>query len=85
MVTFRHRDRMAIFTEILRTTRDSREGKKKTNIMQSVHLNHPQANKYLNLLLTKDLICLDSEDRYKPTKKGLELIKNLESLDLSVK
>lgn len=76
------RDRMAIFAEILRTTKDSRRGKRKTEIMRSVNLNYHQANKYLHWLLVNGLLHLDSEDRYKTTKKGLELIETLESLDL---
>ena len=82
MSTFTRRDRLTIFAEILKAAKDSGEGKNKTNIMQSVNLNGPQANKYLHLLLMNGLIYLDGKDRYKPTEKGLELIKTLESLDL---
>lgn len=85
MSTFRHRDRMTIFAEILKTTKESRNGKKKTNIMRSANLNYHQANKYLHLLLVNGLLCLDSDDRYKPTKKGLEFVTNLESLNLRLK
>ena len=85
MSTFKHRARLTVFAEILKVTRESSEGKKKTDIMRSVNLNHPQADKYLNLLLTNKLLCLDNEDRYKPTKKGLKLARTLESLNLRLK
>jgi predicted transcriptional regulator len=85
MPTFKHRARLTVFAEILKVTRESSDGRKKTDIMRSVNLNHPQADKYLNLLLTNNLLCLDNEDRYKPTKKGLKLVKTLESLNLRLK
>jgi len=85
MSIFMHRDRLTVFAEILKITKEFREGKTKTEIVRSVNLNYPQASRYLNLLLTNGLLCLDSEDRYKPTEKGLELIRTLESLDLKLK
>ena len=85
MSTFRHRDRMTIFAEILKTTKESKRGEKKTNIMHSVHLNYYQANKYLHLLLINGFLYIDSADRYKTTKKGLEFIKTLETLNLRIK
>jgi len=85
MSKFTHRDRLTILAEILKTTNESGKGKSKTNIMQSVNLNYHQANKYLRLLLINKLLCIDSKDRYKPTKKGLELIRTLESHNLTLK
>lgn len=85
MSTFMRRGRLTIFAEILKTTKDSARGKKKIDIMRSVNLNHPQVNKYLHLLLINGLLSLNSEHRYKITKKGLEIIKTLESLNLSLK
>jgi len=84
MLTLRHRDRATIFAEILRTT-NSERGKKKTDIMRSVNLNYHQVNKYLRLLLINGLLCVDTDDRYKPTKKGLEIIEKLESLNSELK
>ena len=85
MSTFTHRDRLTILAEILKTINESKKGKSKTNIMQSANLNYHQANKYLRLLLINRLLYLNSEDRYKPTKKGLELIRTLESQNLTLK
>ena len=82
MLTLRHRDRATIFAEILKTTGESERGKKKTDIMRSVNLNYSQASKYLRLLLINGLLCLDAENRYKLTKRGLEIIRRLESLSL---
>jgi len=84
MLTLRHRDRATIFAEILKTTKSER-GKKKTDIMRSVNLNYYQVNKYLRLLLINGLLCVDTDERYKPTKKGLEIIEKLESLNSELK
>lgn len=81
MSTFRHRSRLTIFADILKTTKESREGKNKTDIMLSANLNSSQANKYLDLLLINGFLRLDTKDRYKITKKGLEFIRTLESLN----
>ncbi len=81
MSTVRHRDRMTIIAEILKTTKESKGGKKKTDIMRSINLNYPQANRYLRFLLSNGYLSLNSEDRYKITKKGLEFMRNLESLN----
>jgi len=72
---------MTIITEILKWTKESKEGIRKTNIMWNVNLNYPQVNRYLRFLLTNGYLCLDSEDRYKITEKGLEFMKTLESLN----
>lgn len=85
MSTTMYRDRLTIFAEILKTTKESKIGKKKTNIMRSVNLNYTQANKYLNLLLINGLLYLDSNNRYRTTKKGLELVTSIESLNLKLK
>jgi len=84
MLTLRHRDRATIFAEILKATKSER-GKKKTDIMRSVNLNYHQINKYLRLLLINGLLCVDTDERYKPTKKGLEIIEKLESLNSELK
>jgi len=85
MSTFTRRDRLTIFAEILKTTEGSSNGENKTNIMRSVHLSYPQAIRYLNLLLINDLLRRDSDDRYKPTKKGLDFIRTLKSHNLDSK
>ena len=85
MSTFRYRARLAIFAEILKMTKESKKGKKKADIVRSVNLSYPQANKVLNLLLTNGLLRLDNENTYKPTKKGLKLIRTFESLNLVLK
>jgi predicted transcriptional regulator len=82
MPIFRHRDRTTILAEILKTTKESERGKTKTNIVQSVNLNYHQVNKYLQLLLVNGLLYKEKDDRYKPTKRGLEIMKNLERLNL---
>lgn len=69
MSTFARRDRLTILAEILKTTKESKRGKEKTDIMRGANLNCHQADKYLHLLLINGLLHLDSEDRHKTTKK----------------
>jgi len=85
MSTFRHRARLAIFAEILKATKESRKGKKKVDIVRIVNLSYPQADKFLNLLLANGLLRVDSENTYKPTEKGLKLIRAFESLNLKLR
>jgi len=83
--TFEKRDRVTIFMDILKSTRDSRKGKKKTQIIQSANLSHYQANKYLHLLLVNGLLFVDGEDRYRVTDRGAHFVKTLEALHLTLK
>ena len=83
MPVFKHRDRLTIFAQILKTTSNSKKGSTKTDIVKNVNLSYAQADKFLSLLLTQDVLCLDM-DRYKPTKKGLKLMKNIKSLNLGL-
>lgn len=82
---FKHRSRVTIIKDILRSTHGSRRGSKKTQIMQSANLNYYQANKYLRLLMINGLLHVDNEDRYRVTDRGLEFVEILESLHLELR
>jgi len=82
---FRYRDRVTIVADILETVRNEPKGKTKTSIMRGANLNFAQANRYLELLLLRGFITeidpMRSQElaRYKPTKKGLQLVSILET------
>jgi len=84
MPIFKQRDRFTVFAEILKTTSKSKEGRTKTDIVKSANLSYAQANKFLSFLLTEGLLRLNMKNRYKPTKKGLEFMNNLKSLNLGL-
>ena len=84
MPIFKQRNRLTIFAEILKTTSESVESITKTDIVKSVNLSYAQADKFLSILLTEELLCLDMENKYELTKKGLEFVKNIKSMNLEV-
>ena len=81
---FKHRSRVAIIQDILKSTWRSKKGTKKTRIMQSANLNYYQINKYLHLLMVNGLLNIDNEDRYRITERGFEFVRILESLHLEL-
>ena len=48
---------------------------RKTHIMYQANLSYVQINKYLNKLLTQDLLKHDNNSRYLITDKGLDFLK----------
>lgn len=81
----KRRDRHDIVAEILKTARG---GKIKTHIMYKAKLSYSQINEYLNLLITKGFLENTTMQRkrqvitvYKTTKKGIEFLDHLESMD----
>ncbi len=85
MSTFGKRDRVTIIRDILETAKKSKVGKKKTQIIQSANLNYYQVNKYMHLLLLNGFVFMDGNDRYRITNKGLQFVKTLESLNITLK
>ena len=71
------RDRHDIIAEILRTAKG---GQKKTYIMYSARLSHSQLKLYLDLLDRNGLLVCD-DGLYKTTRKGLNFIKDFESIN----
>ena len=81
---FAKRDRVSICMDILETLKNKREGKRKTNIMQSANLSTDQVKKYLELLYINGLV---KNDRgiYQVTRRGVEFLETIEGLNLKLK
>lgn len=67
---FKYRDRMTIMSDILKAVKDSRKGRRKTQIMQSANLNYIQTKKYLNYLLHHGFLVVTEKETYLITEKG---------------
>ncbi|MFQ6073735.1 MAG: winged helix-turn-helix domain-containing protein [Candidatus Bathyarchaeia archaeon] len=81
----KRRDRHDIVAEILKTAKG---GKIKTHIMYKAKLSYSQINEYLNLLIKKGFLENMTIKRkrqtvtmYRTTKKGIEFLDHLESID----
>jgi len=75
---FKYRDRTTIIGDILRSVRKSRDGRKKTQIMQSAKLNYVQTKKYLNYLLNYGFLVVTEKETYVITEKGSKFLQLLE-------
>ncbi len=71
------RDRHDIIAEILKT---AKRGEKKTYIMYKARLSHSQLKLYLELLNRNGMI-LNDDGVYKTTPKGLDFIREFESIN----
>lgn len=71
MKTSGRRDRHNIVVEILEK---AKPGKKKTELMRSVGLSHPQVKQYLIALLEKGLLEVKENNLFTTSKKGLEFL-----------
>ena len=67
---FKYRDRVTIIFDILDTVKKSREGKRKTQIMQSANLNYAQTKKYLNYLTDCGFLVVTERQTYIITNEG---------------
>jgi len=70
----KRRDRLYIIAEILVIAKD---GSLKTQIMYRANLSFAQLNEYLNFLLKRELIKVNTENRktlYKTTSKGVKYL-----------
>jgi len=81
----KRRDRHDIVAEILKTARG---GKIKTHIMYKAKLSYSQINEYLHLLVNKGFLENMTVKRkrqtitmYRTTKKGMEFLEHLESIN----
>jgi predicted transcriptional regulator len=76
----KRRDRLYIIAEILVIAKD---GSLKTQIMYRANLSFAQLNEYLNFLLKRELIKVNTENRktlYKTTSKGVKYLENYEEI-----
>ncbi|MFN3621957.1 MAG: winged helix-turn-helix domain-containing protein [Nitrososphaerales archaeon] len=60
-----------------------REPRKLTHIIQACNLNTPTTQKYLSLLVQKNMLSM-SEKSYKTTKEGLKYLKLIEEIYLAL-
>jgi len=77
--TFKYRDRVSIISDILATVKNSRKGRRRTQIMQSANLNYTQTKKYLDYLLTCGYLVVTEKETYLITNEGSRF---LQSFDL---
>ncbi|MBE0513306.1 hypothetical protein IBX38_09680 [Candidatus Bathyarchaeota archaeon] len=76
----KRRDRLYIIAEILAIAKD---GSLKTQIMYRANLSFAQLNEYLNFLLKRELLKVNTENRktlYKTTSKGVKYLENYEEI-----
>jgi len=76
----KRRDRLYIIAEILAIAKD---GSLKTQIMYRANLSFAQLNEYLNFLLKRELVKVDTENArtlYKTTSKGVKYLENYEEI-----
>jgi len=81
---FAKRDRVSICVDILETLKNKREGKRKTNLMQSANLSTDQIRKYLELLYLNGMVKIDG-NAYKLTPRGAEFLEIFRRLNLTLK
>jgi len=67
---FKYRDRTIIISDILKTVKTSKKGRKKTQIMQSANLNYAQTKKYLNYLTDCGFLVVTERQTYVITNEG---------------
>jgi predicted transcriptional regulator len=79
---FKYRDRSGIMRDILSTVIASRDGRKKTQIMQSANLNYSQTKKYLHFMTNYGYIAVTQRETYVITEKGCRLLQLIEVQDL---
>lgn len=74
MNTFKYRDRVAIINDILKSVKESKNGCKKTQIMQSANLNYSQIKKYLSYLINYGFVTATERHTYILTNKGTKFL-----------
>ena len=78
--TRKRRDRLYIIAEILAIAKD---GSLKTQIMYRANLSFAQLNEYLNFLIKRELLKVNSDNKktfYKTTSKGVKYLENYEEI-----
>ena len=75
---FKYRDRTMIMADILKTVKNSKRGRRKTQIMQAAKLNYVQTKKYLNYLMNYGFLVVTAKETYIITEKGAKFLQLLE-------
>jgi len=76
--SFKYRDRGGIVCDILATCGKAREGRKKTQIMQSANLNYIQTKKYLGFMINCGYISFTQKETYVVTHKGSKYLQMMQ-------
>lgn len=87
MCSFKYRDRVTIFRDVLKTIKRSDEGRRKYTIMKHASLSYDQLTKYLLFLTNMGYIREITEHygkKYEVTEKGSVFLKSLEDLRLHI-
>ncbi len=85
MASFKYRDRVTIFRDVLKTIKRCDSGGRKYTIMRHASLSYDQLNKYLlfltNMGYIKEIAEPDGK-KYEVTEKGSVFLKSLDDLRL---
>jgi len=85
MASFKYRDRVTIFRDVLKTIKRCDDGGRKYTIMRHASLSYDQLNKYLlfltNMGYIKEIAEPDGK-KYEVTEKGSVFLKSLDDLRL---
>lgn len=87
LCSFKYRDRVTIFRDVLKTIKRSETGGRKYTIMKNASLSYDQLNKYLLFLSNMGYIREIAEPygkKYEVTDKGSTFLKGLEELRLHI-
>ncbi|UCG37472.1 MAG: hypothetical protein JSV64_04165 [Candidatus Bathyarchaeota archaeon] len=87
MTSFKYRDRITIFKDVLKTIKRCDEGGRKYTIMRRASLSYDQLNKYLLFLTNMGYIKEIPEPdgrKYQVTEKGSVFLRSLEDLRLHI-
>jgi predicted transcriptional regulator len=75
---FKYRDRITIIGDILKAVKESKNGRKLSQIMQGANLNYIQTKKYLNYLLNCHFLVVTEKETYVITTEGLRFLQFVE-------
>ena len=76
---FKHRDRITIIGDILKTVKNRKDGAKPSHIMQNARLSYPQTKKYLSYLVSCGLLVVTEKRTYVITEKGTRFLQLIEA------
>jgi len=78
-LAFKYRDRTSIIEDILRSVKNSKNGRKKTQIMQSANLNYRQMKKYITYMLNCGYLTVTDGQTYIITENGSRFLRWIEA------
>jgi predicted transcriptional regulator len=88
LASFKYRDRMTIFRDVLKTIERSNDGGRKYTLMKHASLSYDQLNKYLlfltNMGYIKEMPAEPDGRKYEVTEKGSVFLRSLDDLRLHI-